>query len=219
MTGDCTRVIAYPDSNYINAILRHMSIVVVVLLVVLWAWILLPGAVRERRDTSPATSVSRFERSMAQLGRIRLVRSVPEGTGKAAPEGAGETPRDREVWLLEGSERSAVLDAVARAARRRRQVLTGLTATTTMLLISARIIGGFVWALFWFASVLLLIYLVLLAHRWVRISRAAAIPLVRPPALDGSGLAEHGHQLRGSGHVRDVGDLQVKTEAVRVVEW
>lgn len=49
-----------------------MSATVIILLISLWAAVLLPGLVRARRETSPATSVSRFNRSMDLLERTRL---------------------------------------------------------------------------------------------------------------------------------------------------
>lgn len=147
-----------------------MSVVVVLLLVVLWAWILLPGAVRERRETSTTSSVSRFKRSMAHLAHANP--APPEFTGdedgrngQGIP-GSGSAPRE---------------EVAGRAARRRRQVLTSLTAAATLALIAARSFGGPSWVAFWVVMALLTTYLALLGHRWVRISRADALPLVRPP--------------------------------------
>jgi predicted MFS family arabinose efflux permease len=187
-----------------------MSIVVVAVLIVLWAWILLPGAVRERRR-SPITSVSRFERSMAQLARAKSVEYVEDA-------GSGAVRR----IVLDDRDTGA---AAARAAARRRQVLTGLTAATTLTLVLARLVGGPTWALFGLAALLLGVYLVLLAHRWIRVSREEAQPLVRP--VPGSGQdGSTGHRTAVAfappepplfGWSNGVGALEA--EPPRVAEW
>ena len=54
-----------------------MGPLVVVLLLGLWASILLPGALRSRRASSPLDTVSDFERSMSMLSPIRSTDRLP----------------------------------------------------------------------------------------------------------------------------------------------
>lgn len=198
--------------HYTNVILLPMSVVVVVLLVVLWAWILLPGAVRERRETSPVTSVSRFERSMAHLARANPVRSRRDGPAQPGP--------GHRIFVLDRPEAVVHGDASGRAARRRRQVLTVLTASNTLALIAVRTIGGFTWVVFWLLAALLATYLMLLGHRWVRTSRDAALPLVRPPAFDREALVARTERWRApSPPSREATDVGFDGDAVRVVDW
>lgn len=183
-----------------------MSIVVVVLLAVLWAWILLPGAVREHRDASPASSVSRFERSMARLGRV----GRPRRWSRAGRAG-------REVLMpADPAERRAEL-AAAQAARRRRTVLTVLTAMTTVTLLAARTVGGPAWALFWFAASLLAVFLGLLCHRWIQISRRDAQPLVMPRQV----AAAVGDSGDGDRDGPDAAGRRgaLTGDGVRIVDW
>lgn len=185
-----------------------MSIVVVILLAVLWAWILLPGAVREHREASPASSVSRFQRSMARLGRLgRIRRSSLPWSGRAG----------REVLMPARPAELRAERAAARAARRRRHVLTILTAVTTLSLIGARSLGGVLWVVFWLAAVLLVVFVGLLGHRWVQISRRDAQPLVMP--RDALSMAadrrDAGADVGESGNRRDV----LTGDGVRIIDW
>lgn len=186
-----------------------MSIVVVILLAVLWAWILLPGAVREHRDASPASSVSRFDRSMKRLGRLgRVRRSRPSWAGGRA---------GREVLMpSRPAERRADL-AAARAARRRRTVLTVLTGLTTLALIAARAVGGPAWVLFWVTAPLLVAFLGLLCHRWVQISRRAAQPLVMPRQVVAAVAESVDAERDGS----DAGGRRgaLTGDGVRIIDW
>lgn len=193
-----------------------MSVVVVVLLVVLWAWVLLPGAVREHREASPATSVSRFERTMAQLARANPVRS-------GSPQLLAANLR-----ALARPLPHADLDPAQRAARRRRHVVAILTAATTLGLFAAQLIDGIAWLLFWIPGVLLAVYLGLLVARWVRLSRAAATPLVhlpvdRPlPMVDAFPIPDDEPRAVNGGFVPQAtygpGDAGVP-RGVRVIDW
>lgn len=152
-----------------------MSVVVVVLLVVLWAWILLPGAVRERREASPAVSVSRFEGTMARLARANRIR--PGRDLSREPQTLAE-----KIVAARHVEAGVASDPAAWAARRRRHVVGVLGGSSTLAFLLGRTVGGPTWVLFWTVAALMAVYIGLLAHRWVRVSREEAIPLVRPPA-------------------------------------
>jgi hypothetical protein len=88
-----------------------MSFVVVGLLIGLWAWVLLPGLLRERRNASSLDSVNQFERSMDTL----------------AQTGAAEQPRGdqtgRRILVLGDAERVVSARARSRAELRRRAML------------------------------------------------------------------------------------------------
>lgn len=67
-----------------------MSATVIILLIGLWAAVLLPGLVRARRETSPATSISRFNRSMDLLERTRHEAPAGLATDEAIPDSGEE---------------------------------------------------------------------------------------------------------------------------------
>lgn len=188
-----------------------MSIVVVVLLVVLWAWILLPGAVREQRDGSPASSVSRYERAMSGLARLNPIQRM-----RTAHRRAG-----REVLVPSGPRERSRRLAAARAARRRRTTLAVLVTATAVGLLLARTVGGPAWIVFWLAAVLLSTFLGLLAHRWVQVSREAARPLLGPPTeVTGSGVV--GVDVRTDARPSPRPGpypAELPGDGVRVVDW
>lgn len=187
-----------------------MGLVIVALLVVLWAWILVPGAVRERRESSPLATVSRFERSMARLARTH------RGGVVRAKDASG-----RDVWVLDRPEAVLHGDAPRRAARRRRTVLTCLTAATTLALVGAQVVGGVFVALLWLSGVLLAVFLLLLVHRWVRVSREAATPLLRSPAAEAAAIAARAERWRAARREArgEAAEPRIEPDPVRVVEW
>ncbi|CAN5311735.1 hypothetical protein BH20ACT8_BH20ACT8_19160 [soil metagenome] len=95
-----------------------MSLAVVVLLAVLWAWMLLPGALRERRERSPFASISRFERSMGILAD-RSRRPVP---------GIRPGPPGRRILVLTDPHSLVGASSRARIVRRRQVALLRLCA-------------------------------------------------------------------------------------------
>jgi hypothetical protein len=90
-----------------------MNLVVVGLLIGLWAWVLLPGLLRERRNSSPLDTVSRFERSMDTLAHTGM-------------EQAGDVS-GRRVLVLDDAERVVSGRTRTRPELRRRAV-TGVVA-------------------------------------------------------------------------------------------
>lgn len=105
-----------------------MSLLVVVLLVVLWAAVLLPGAVRGRAGASPMSSIDSFERSMDMLAHRARSRS----------------PSSRTV-LMPPPPRST---ARARAAQRRRMILGRLVGAVGATGLLGLVAGGALWLLF-----------------------------------------------------------------------
>lgn len=122
-----------------------MSEALVVILLLLWSLVLLPGAIRARRS-SPTRTAGGFARAMDVL-RNRPVTSgrhvlVPVDTGRASP----------------GSPRQAVL-------ARRRRVFARLAVTVGVAGSLAVVGGGVFWALFIASGVALTVYVALLL-RW-----------------------------------------------------
>jgi hypothetical protein len=124
-----------------------MNLLVVVLLTVLWASILVPGAVRGRHSRSPTSSIDSFERSMGIL--------ASETSGRLTG-----TPPGRHVLVVHDPARfGARTSRRARTLARRRVVLqaligavgvTGLLAVAvggaavTALIVSAAVLAGYV---------------------------------------------------------------------------
>jgi hypothetical protein len=108
-------------------------------------------------------------------------------------------------------------DHAGKAARRRRQVLTVLTAATTVTLAGARTFGGIATVAFWMVAPLLLTYLGLLSYRWVQVSRAEASPLLGPPAFNGAALRSRAQRFREVSNMES--SEAAEAEAVRVIDW
>jgi uncharacterized membrane protein len=130
----------------------------IVLLLLLWAVLLLPGALRSR-NTSPHTTVGGFERAMAVLrnkpsqGRQLM---VPGDAGRIVTHGLSRPARDEAGALVAGGE-----DPVVSRRRTWFLRLVGGTAGTFLLSLA---LGGWMWLLF--VSLLLVTggYIALLRH-------------------------------------------------------
>lgn len=105
-----------------------MSFMVVVLLGGLWASILLPGALRARRDASPMNSIDSFERSMDML-------ALHSGTRLSRPPG-------RHVMVLEQPAAVTRAGDRTRMLRRRRQMFVRLVAGTAISGALSLLVGG-----------------------------------------------------------------------------
>lgn len=102
-----------------------MTILVLVLLAAVWAAVLLPPWLQERRSAHPASSVVDFRQSLQVLDRA----------GRPTPPGAPRRPAMRSGMSL------------VEARRRRRDVLTTLVAAAALTLAIALAFGGSVWML------------------------------------------------------------------------
>lgn len=109
---------------------KSMNLLVIVLLGLLWASILIPGVLRDRRKRSPHTSIDAFERSMGILAND-LRRHVP---------GSAPTP-GRHVLVVDDPDRFARRPSRLRALRRRRQVLQALVISTLLSVVAAAVAG------------------------------------------------------------------------------
>ena len=109
-----------------------MNLVVVGLLIGLWAWVLLPGLLRERRNASPLETVSRFERSMDTLAQTGNDRSTGDGTG-------------RQVLVLGDAERIVSARSRSRAEVRRRAMLARGGFVMAVVVVFAVVLGGWWW--------------------------------------------------------------------------
>ncbi len=134
-----------------------MGIIVVLLLGGLWALILLPGALRSRRNSSPIDSILAFERSMSLL----------------APRRPGERRPGRHVMVL---DRPASLTGRVRAdvLARRRLALVGLAGATLLAAVLALLFGGVFEALFIVLALVFAVYVAVLRRRQARAAEIRA---------------------------------------------
>ena len=107
-----------------------MNLVVVGLLIGLWAWVLLPGLLRDRRNASPLDTVNSFERSMDTLAQTGAESGV-DATG-------------RHVLVLDDAERVVSGAARSRPELRRRALLArgGFTVAAATI---GGVVGGGLW--------------------------------------------------------------------------
>lgn len=121
-----------------------MSFVVVGLLIGLWAWVLLPGLLRERRNASPVDTVHRFERSMDSLAQTGIEQPAADGSA-------------REILVLGDPERVVSARARTRAELRRRAVLARGGFVVAVAAVAGIVLGGWWWTP---AAVLAAVYLI-----------------------------------------------------------
>jgi hypothetical protein len=144
-----------------------MSLLVVGLLAILWASILLPGALRNRRESSPQTTIDSFERSMSMLAMRAKNRPASGRQVLVLPPPPQRPPSPR-----------------VRAVRRRRQILARLAVATTASALLALIIGGAFWALFGVVAAALGSYVASLVYLQTRQAetqrKVRRIPLTAP---------------------------------------
>lgn len=110
-----------------------MNLVVVGLLIGLWAWVLLPGLLRERRNSSPLDTVNKFERSMDTLAQTGMEQS-------SSADASG-----RQILVLDDAERVVSGSARSRPEVRRRAVL----ARGGFLVAASCLVGGVGGGLWW----------------------------------------------------------------------
>jgi hypothetical protein len=106
-----------------------MNLVVVGLLIGLWAWVLLPGLLRERRSSSPVNAVNRFERSMDTLAQTGMERGSAEASGRA-------------ILVLDDAERVVSARTRSRAEVRRRAVLARGGFIVAVAAVTGAVAGG-----------------------------------------------------------------------------
>ncbi len=116
-------------TNDIIGILAAMNLVVVGLLIGLWAWVLLPGLLRDRRNASPLETVSRFERSMDTLAQT--------GGDHLRGDELG-----RRILVLGDAERVVSGRARTRAELRRRALLARGGFVLAVAIVAGLVLGG-----------------------------------------------------------------------------
>ncbi|MDP8961081.1 MAG: hypothetical protein M3N32_05630 [Actinomycetota bacterium] len=144
-----------------------MNGALVFLLALLWALVILPGALRSRR-TSPASSVGTFERAMGVLARGEPNGYGGDGRYVYVPNDAVRISGDRAIRQQEIR------------ARRRRTFMRLLVLTATSMLVAV-VGGGQWWLMFATAGALLAGYVVLLL-RWKSQAEQAAAAVRNLPA-------------------------------------
>jgi hypothetical protein len=134
-----------------------MGILVVVLLGGLWASILLPGALRSRRNSSPIDSILAFERDMSLL----------------APRRGDQRRPGRHVMVL---DRPASLTGRVRpdVLARQRLALLGLAWATVLAAVLALVFEGVFVALFVLMGLALAAYVTVLRRRQARAAEVRA---------------------------------------------
>jgi hypothetical protein len=124
-----------------------------------WAAVLLPSALRSRRETDPHTSVGGFTHAMSVL------RGRPDGREIMVPERAGQ--------IVSHGARSPQHALLVR----RRQVFTRLLGATLGTFLLALVVGGLLWPLFFTTALALFGYVALLRHH--KVERDLARHVVR----------------------------------------
>jgi hypothetical protein len=129
----------------------------VVMLALLWAIVLLPGALRSRRANTMAT-VGGFERAMDVLRR------QPDGRYLMVPADAGR--------IVGGEDQAPHVPTRARRedplVERRRLLFGRMLVADGALLVAAVFVGGFAWTLWTLAVLTTLGYAALLRHLKLR---------------------------------------------------
>ena len=131
-----------------------MNLLVIVLLVVLWTSILVPGAVRGRHSRSPLASIDSFERSMGILAPEHMTRRY---RGARPGRSILVLTDPRRVVQPRGTRRNRVL-------ARRRAVLVGLSSTVVVAALLALLTGGAAVYLLIAVAAVLAAYVGLLLH-------------------------------------------------------
>lgn len=139
-----------------------MNEALVLMLALIWAIVLLPGALRSRRTSAHAT-VGGFHNAMAVLKKTPDGRSVmvPEDAGRIVSRSApGERPHPRPHASTPRSEDPRIA--------RRRALFTRLLVTVGVTFLAGLVLGGFAWTLFTVATATLAGYAALLRRYKIR---------------------------------------------------
>lgn len=131
-----------------------MNETLVLMLALLWAVVLLPGALRSRRSNTHVT-VGGFHNAMAVL------KKTPDGRSLMVPDDAGRIVSRTSPGVT--PTRTTVRREDPRVARRR-AIFTRLVITVGVTFLAALFIGGFTWTLFTLALLTTGGYAALLRH-------------------------------------------------------
>ena len=124
-----------------------------------WAAVLLPSALRARRETDPLVTVGGFTHAMAVLrgrpdGREIL---VPGEAERIVSHGQSARPRNARPTAPGRSRRSEL-------RARRRTLFVRLLAATGVTFVLAVVVGGLLWPLFVTTALALGVYVAMLRH-------------------------------------------------------
>lgn len=134
-----------------------MNLVVVGLLIGLWAWVLLPGLLRERRSSSPVNAVNRFERSMDTLAQTGMEQGSAEMSGRA-------------ILVLEDAERVVSARTRSPSELRRRALLARGGFLVAATAVTGAVAGGLWWILLPVTAVPYLVYVVAVVRLELRLA-------------------------------------------------
>ena len=161
-----------------------MDEVLLAALLIGWAAVLLPSALRARRETDPLVTVGGFTQAMAVLrgrpdGREIM---VPGQAERIVGHGNASRGADRQAPRRPGSARRSTLLA------RRRAVFLRLLAATAGTFLLALVVGGLLWPMFVTTTLALGGYVAMLRHFKLEADQARAV--VRTIDLTGYDVVE-----------------------------
>lgn len=172
-----------------------------------WAAVLLPSALRSRRETDPLVTVGGFTQAMAVL------RGRPDGREIMVPGqadrivGHGAPTRRPAPSSRPGTSRRSGLLA------RRRQLFVRLLATTAVTFVLAVVVGGLLWPVFVTTTIALAVYVGMLRHFKLEADQARDVVRTIDLAAHESEAAEAGW----SPYEQDRQPVAVGAESVQVV--
>lgn len=157
-----------------------MDQVLLAALLIGWAAVLLPSALRSRRSSDPIATVGGFTEAMAVL------RGRPSGREIMVPDQAERFGGERVHRPVSGAApRAAGVDretARRRVLARRRATFLRLLAATGLTLVLAMVVGGVLWPLFSVTALALLGYVAVLRHHKLERDEArSVVRSMRPP--------------------------------------
>lgn len=172
-----------------------------------WAAVLLPSALRSRRETDPLVTVGGFTQAMAVL------RGRPDGREIMVPGqadrivGHGAPTRRPAPSSRPGASRRSGLLA------RRRQLFVRLLATTAVTFVLALVVGGLLWPVFVTTTIALAVYVGMLRHFKLEADQARDVVRTIDLAAYESEVAEAGW----SPYEQDRQPVAVGAESIQVV--
>lgn len=159
-----------------------MDQVLLAALLIGWAAVLLPSALRSRRSTDPIVTVGGFTEAMAVL------RGRPSGREIMVPDQAerfggehGRRPAPEAAPRAAGVDRAT---ARRRVLARRRATFLRLVAATGVTLVLAMVVGGVLWPLFSVTALALLGYVAVLRHHKLERDEARLVVRSMQPSED-----------------------------------
>ncbi len=138
-----------------------MTVVVLLILAVIWAAVLVPPALQNRRENRPGDSIAMFRNQLHMLERATPGFQQSRAMSRAERPTGSRPP---------GASRPAQAPSRHDVRRRRRDIFVTLLGAVAVTLAAALVLGGVVWILQLAVDILFSCYVVML----VRIQQQAA---------------------------------------------